>query len=123
MAEFAEVMRQAKRMCDNYGCGECPLYNGEVCQLGTDHDGDDYSDMERIIMAWAAEHPEQRYPTWNQWWEDNFWDASERIPPCKGYFMYLGDLREECRIPCEKCMDTPIPAGIAEKLGVKPITT
>lgn len=66
MAEFTEVMRQAKRMCAAHGgmCNSrnCPLDNGEACRLATDQDGEDYSDVERIIMDWVAEHPDKPVP-------------------------------------------------------------
>lgn len=66
MAEFTVVMRQAKRMCAAHGgmCNSrnCPLDNGEACRLATDQDGEDYSDVERIIMAWAAKHPDKPVP-------------------------------------------------------------
>jgi hypothetical protein len=59
-----------------------------------------YSDMELRIMAWAAEHPEPVYPTWGEWLNtygvvsDNFFSNAKMLDP--------------------------IPADIAEKLGVKP---
>ena len=120
MAEFADVMRQAKRMCDNCGCGECQLNNGEVCRLGTDHDGEDYSDVERIIMAWASEHPEPRYPTWNEWQHSMFPDASEKMIPCSFASM---DKLGCAGFRCKECREQPIPADIADKLGIKHITT
>ena len=124
MAEFQEVMKQAERMCKAHDeCECCPIKEemddlGEKCPfcgaLGV-------AAVEQKIMRWAASHPEPRYPTWQQWWKDNFPDASEAFPPCRGYFMDLGDRRKECRISCEKCKNQPIPADIAEKLGIKPI--
>lgn len=109
------------------GCDKCPARNlrsaNGVCLVRRIAKVDNCEEQIKGLMDWAAEHPEPRYPTWNQWWEDNFQDASEKFPPCKGYFMNVGDRRKECRIPCEKCKDTPIPADIAEKLGIKPITT
>ena len=64
MSEFAEVMRQAERLCAAHGkmctMRYCPLNNGKAdgCRLLPDHDGEDYNELERIIMDWAAEHPE-----------------------------------------------------------------
>ena len=61
MAQFFEVMKQAKRMCTAHGsiCNmrNCPLDNGETCRLLPDYDGEDYNELERIIMGWAAAHP------------------------------------------------------------------
>lgn len=118
MAEFQEVMRQYKRMCRYYpACEECPLYNmyaGCSCSRCIR----DYPDeVERIIMDWAAEHAETRYPTWKEWHDPNFPDADEEIFPC---------MFTECPVEevCDYnvCRNLPIPADIAEKLGVKPIT-
>ena len=68
MAEFAEIMRQARRLCAAHGgiCNysNCPLDNGEACRLNIDLDGEDYNELERIIMDWAAEHTEPVYPSW-----------------------------------------------------------
>ena len=62
MAEFADIMKQAKRMCEaQKNCLQCPLYrhpqgDGE-CAL-------DYllcvdlDEIEQIIRAWAKEHPD-----------------------------------------------------------------
>lgn len=122
MAEFTEVMRQAKRMCAAHGgmCNSrnCPLDNGEACRLAADQDGEDYSDVERIIMAWAAEHPVPKYPTWREWQHSMFPDAGDDMYPCS-FLSYT-----ECRCKgssCDECRERPIPADIAEKLGIRPI--
>lgn len=124
MAEFTEVMRQTKRMCAAHGgmCSSrnCPLDNGEACRLAADQDGEDYSDVERIIMAWAAEHPAPRYPTWREWYDAAFSDGSIFRRFCPSIF---GDDYRDCGTvgACDKCQDRPIPADIAAKLGIKPI--
>lgn len=122
MAEFAEVLRQAKRMCAAHGgmCNSrnCPLDNGEACRLAADQDGEDYSDVERIIMAWAKEHPAPRYPTWREWQESTFPSAGDVVSPCS--FAGFDELR--CNeLLCEACREQPIPADIAAKLGIRPI--
>ena len=62
MAQFSEVMRQAKRMCETQkNCLQCPLCrlpqgDGECLLdylLGVDLD-----EIEQIIIAWAKEHPD-----------------------------------------------------------------
>lgn len=125
MAEFTEVMRQVKRMCDaNVGekCHECTLWRPETesCSLYGDDDGVDYADIECRVMAWAAEHPAPRYPTWREWQHSMFPDASEKMEPCS----FASVDKFECAgLLCEECREQPIPADIAEKLGIKPITT
>lgn len=121
MAEFAEVMRQAKRMCAAHGgmCihHNCPLDNGEACRLAVDQDGEDYSDVERIIMAWAAEHPEPMYPSWKDAWQSLFPGADDPCP--EEWFC------EDCPkdVECPQCVERPMSKKVAEKLGIKPITT
>ena len=64
MAKFTEVMRQAKRICTVHGgiCSYrcCPLADGEKCRLNVNLYGEDYNELERIIMDWAAEHTPNR---------------------------------------------------------------
>ncbi len=122
MAEFTEVMRQAKRMCAAHGgmCNSrnCPLDNGEACRLAADQDDVDYNEVERIIMAWAAEHPASRYPTWNEWQNSMFPDRGRDPSPCE----FDDCSRFKCKEKnCGQCMDEPIPADIAAKLGIRPI--
>ena len=62
MAEFADIMKQAKRMCKaQKNCLQCPL-----CRL-PQGDGEcaldyllyvDFDEIEQIIRAWAKEHPD-----------------------------------------------------------------
>lgn len=61
MAQFSEVMRQAKRMCETQkNCAQCALcqpQDSEECLL----DYLPYSNVdkiEQIIRAWAKEHPD-----------------------------------------------------------------
>ena len=76
-------------------------------------------DAERIVMDWAAENPEPRYPTWKEWQDTNFPNNDALMRPC----IFESEEYFECKleIDCEKCMNKPIPADIAEKLGIKPI--
>lgn len=122
MAEFTEVMRHAKRMCDAIvggRCHECTLWRPETesCSLYGDDDGVDYADMERRVMAWAAEHPPLRYPTWREWQESTFSGATASVFPCS----YVSRADLGCCGVCDTCRNEPIPADIAAKLGIKPI--
>ena len=68
MAEFTEIMRQWKRMCKAHlRCDNCPLVNLE-CYNHPPARWTYHSDkvVESIIRAWAAEHPEPIYPTWEE---------------------------------------------------------
>lgn len=77
MAQFTDVMRQARRMCSSFGgeCSDkCPLncaiqvetgcYRGLCICVGGGFD-EAYKLIEERVMQWAAEHPEPVYPTWD----------------------------------------------------------
>lgn len=127
MAEFTEVMRQAKRMCDSFGddCSECPLdrvntgtRNGLCVSVGSGST-EAYKLIEERVMQWAAAHPDPAYPSWNEWYRQNFpatYHCGKGICPA----IFGGG--ENCyrETDCDKCRDRPIPADIAEKLGIKP---
>lgn len=119
MSEFMDVMRQARRMCKNQeDCESCPLWNTAnfFCKLDTTCYSDD-SAIENIVMQWAKENPETVYPTWDEWQKSMFQDAGSPIMPCnfesKDRLGCLGKI-------CIECRNQPIPADIAEKLGIRP---
>ena len=66
MAEFVEVMKQARRICLEHpgDCDGCPLHDDEglACRfdLAEKYLYDDTT--ERIVLKWAEEHPEPMYP-------------------------------------------------------------
>lgn len=59
MAEFMEVMHQAKRMCtahDSYCIyDDCPLADGEECRLNVNMDGEDYIYNNDIMVLYNLE--------------------------------------------------------------------
>ena len=123
MAEFIEVMRQAQRMCKAYrDCSQCALYwarTGGGCAFGyVSSDGRvSFDEVERKIDAWAKKHPEPVYPTWSEWQNSIFIDGIKRILPCE----FGSSNRFKCKEKtCYQCINEPIPADIAEKLGIKP---
>ena len=120
MAQFSEVMRQAKRMCESFsdGCSECPIGDANVLECGTTvTSGMDCEEVERRVMQWAAEHPEPVYPTWREWQKSMFPDGHKHITPC----IFGSRDRFKCwGKTCYVCMEQQIPADIAEKLGIKP---
>lgn len=128
MAEFQEVMKQAKRMCEAVrGCDNCPLDNKRdgcpLAMFASKISLESLGDAERIVMDWAAKHPEPRYPSWNEAWKQLFPDSGNRVSPCLQYFLSDSRVAELCAKMecCNECRNTPIPADIAEKLGIKPI--
>lgn len=127
MAEFVWVMKQAKRMCDHYyvkaECPKCPLSRDNtecghsLCIEISSISAGEAAEIERAVMAWAAEHPVPRLPTWNEWQESTFPDASDFAKPCS----YASWAELDCIGVCDICRGKPIPSDIAEKLGIKPI--
>lgn len=125
MAEFTEVCRQAMRMSEALAAGSGN--NIEFIALYISKDGkvtlkgggttETAEGMEKNIMQWAAEHPEPVYPTWAEWQAKNF-------PEGAAYICLLNFTdRKVCDEwgSCVECRAEPIPADIAEKLGIKPI--
>lgn len=129
MAGFVEVMRTAKRMCESMGDCDviCPLH--DMC---SDYswlhiapvyiNENELAKCEAAIMKWAAENPELRYPTWREWQQEHFRDNATMIRPC----VFMSKADAHCIVymgayDCCNCVNQPIPADIAKKLGVKPV--
>lgn len=129
MAEFTEVMRQARRMCETFrdgNCSKCPIGDAKALECGiTVTSGMDYKEVERRVMQWAAEHPEPVYPSWKEGWKQLFPEADIRRTLCPEVFgdEYKCDWCHDDNDSCDECLERPIPAEVAEKLGVKPTTT
>lgn len=131
MAEFTEVMEQAKRMCDSFGreCSdECPLdsanpmnagFYGDLCIAVAGGDVEKYGLIEERVMQWAAEHPEPVYPSWDDGWKQLFPGAVGTPCPRRYGKKYQSAM---CAFTlCERCKKSPMHAEVAEKLGIKPI--
>lgn len=113
MSDFVQTMKDWRRMCmameklrpDDSCCG-CSL-EGCGCPAIYEEDSShvDYADVEKNVTAWAAEHPEPQYPTWEEW------------------LITQGVIKENPNggvgWPMPKLFEH-IPADIAQKLGVKP---
>lgn len=106
------------------GCKKCPAdklrsANG-ACLVRRIAKVDNCEEQIEGLRVWAKEHPAQRYPTWREWQERMFPDRDRSISPCE----FDDSSRFNCKAKsCGQCMDEPIPADIAEKLGIKLITT
>lgn len=116
MAEFQELMRQMIRLHKSCDCGcvmadtgdQCPLYDIDdaPCEWINVTEKIPTKKIEDAVMAWAAEHPEPVYPTWAQYFN--------KIIISNGRKPLLTDT-ELLKVVC-----TPIPADIAQKLGIEP---
>lgn len=104
--DFVQTMKDWRRMCqymsEEYGdksCDRCPL---EGCAaIYEDNWEMDYADVKNKVGAWAAEHPEPVYPTWADW------------------FRQIG-IAPRTQSVFHKWLLEPIPADIAQKLGIEP---
>ena len=105
MYEFQDTMKQWRRMCKAHQCSKCPLDNAVRCiSYPYERTDVEIETLEELIMNWVEEHPEPVYPTW---FEFAFCQLAHRK------LMSDHDL--------VTWMDnTPIPAEIAQKLGLKP---
>lgn len=128
MSEFAKTMKEWRRMCnafvkqyDNDCCKYCPLDHLKSCGAIWEIEEGTYGNIAETVDNWAADHPEPQYPTWTEWLEEmgltrRSVTAARRI---------LGtDSPQETAIPFIVTLSVnasnPIPADIAEKLGLKP---
>ena len=107
LAEFAWVMKQWQRMCDSMQggiakCDGCPLFK-VLCQYKP-NEKVDFVGAEQIIEKWAKDNPAPVYPTWEQ-------AIAE---------MYLRSGRTKYHNITEWKINEPIPADIAQKLGIEP---
>lgn len=117
---FQEFAKQRKRMCTNRYCMDCPLNSLKI----TKERGPCFveclqkpEEAESIVAKWAAENPELVYPTWEEWQKETFPDARlSMYPCCFGPCKRFDDGSNDCGL----CVERPIPADIAEQLGVKP---
>lgn len=123
MAEFVEVMKQARRMCGSNSCDNCILPRGsdEMCiweDAPAKITDEVIVEIEAKTLKWATENPEVRYPTWREWQKKNFPNANAQMRPCS----FIGTRGANCAVQssCARCAKQPIPADIAEKLGIKP---
>ena len=113
MAEFVQTMKDWKRMCNAMGqedeytaCDKCDLrLFGCPAIYENECNNADWNHVESVVTTWAAEHPAPVYPTWGEWLMSN--GVISGLSP-RGAIDALGNLK------------TPIPADIAQKLGIEP---
>lgn len=124
MAEFKDVHRNMVRMCDamraeDNGCAPCPLDG--ICAKFITLSEDAIAMIERVVTQWAAEHPEPVYPNWEEGWRQLFPESTGT--PCPAD--YGKKYRNTCCLNslCVNCRQRPMPAEVAEKLGIKPTIT
>ena len=113
MAEYVEVMKQKKRMCNSTLCCKCNIFHFAGEDIGNCQQfiSNNPSKAEEIIMSWAAEHPEPQFPTWKEWLEE------QRVVV---HFDSVNNKGTKVKWELTNKSNCPIPADIAEKLGIEP---
>lgn len=117
IVDFVQIMKDWRRMCQfmdneygNSSCDNCPL--GGCSAIYEMCGKENFANMERDISAWAAEHPEPVYPTWGEWLEKQGVVKTVLSPRYdENRALYYTPMYE---------ITNPIPADIAQKLGLKP---
>ena len=128
MTNFSQVMRDWRRICDKMdkdydieACSHCPIsqrgaLKGYCEAIYTDWAANvDWDKVASIVEEWAAENPEPVYPTWVEWL------MSESVIPTN--YMAANSTDSEVRAGTfyvTRKAFAPIPADIAEKLGLEP---
>ena len=118
MAEhsFQEVMKQFDRMCWHYQQKrECPMacpMNGVNISQCRKIAFEEPKVTEQTVMQWAEENPEPVYPTWVEWLLEQG-VASKR----RGFRFEEDGMYEYC---LTAYAFKPMPADIAQKLGIPP---
>ena len=107
---FQEVMAHFQRMCKYYQRKqECPMacpMNGVNISQCRKVAFEEPKETEEIVMAWAAEHPVV-YPTWWEWLASIGAVTRKVTPDAASTLIDTGVL-------------DPIPADMAQKLGLQP---
>lgn len=104
------------------GCAGCPAKafwdKNDICLMRLVSKAENCEEQIEGLKAWAKEHPAPRYPSWDDGWKSLFKNAV--CAPCPSHF--FGEKCQES-MKCPECRKRPMSKKVAEKLGIKPITT
>ena len=129
MADFVQTMKDWRRMCKQYAeeeheCEGCPLEDITPHACGAIFEDEfadvaDWTELEQRVMAWAKEHHEPVYPTWEEWLQSvGVMESSEGLlRRIKGQLLIDGI--PAYAVPTAKVLQ-PMDADIAQKLGLQP---
>ena len=135
MAEFVQTMKDWRRMCKVYTvfkheCEGCPLENIAEHACGAIFEPEfadvvDWAELKKIVDEWAADHPEPKYPTWAKVLAElDIVIVETAVRPNACAFYENSTTNTACqyvqRVTTRPNFYRPIPADIAEKLGIKP---
>ena len=101
------------------GCAGCPAKalwdKNDICLIRLVLKAENCEEQIEGLKAWAKEHPEPMYPSWQEAWLSLFPYAEELCP---------GKLfGEDCPegMLCLECRERPMSKKVAEKLGIKQV--
>lgn len=122
MAEYKEVMKESKRMCNSKEfCKDCVFDKDEqLCKLAAGFDEDSFlEEFEGAVMKWAKEHPRKKYPTWREW---SGMIVSKLKNPQLLFPCYFVDCIKDnnCDSRCYR-LDEEIPEDFAIKANIQPL--
>lgn len=124
MAEFSKIMAEARRLCGTMEqCVDCPLWdNGDNgCRLVIDtsrtQEAVKDATTEKIVLAWAKQHPELEYLSFDSAWKTLFPEAHVSPCPARHYGVSCA-LDINAAEDCETCRQLPIPRRIVERLKI-----
>lgn len=116
MAEFVEVMRKIRELCDERKeCEGCIMMNDIACGVTTGTPSLSEEEIERRVAQWEAE----KYPTWYEFQKVQFPNHTRWICPMT-FGVACPDPSAVGVKVCAECRNNHIPAKIAEKLGIHP---
>jgi hypothetical protein len=98
----------------------CPLNDTDFCGKNSGEKiSADFSEVERRTMAWAAEHPEPFYPTWEEWLQSvGVMESSKGLLSRLQGQLFIDGIPTHA-VPTSKVLQ-PMDADIAQKLGIEP---
>ena len=121
MAEFADVGIQLSISCQSEEtCDSCILSEKFCSKSRAQRTRDVYETAEAIVMQWSKEHPEPQYPTWQEWLAKNSILEVTLTPVTSSTTSESKQYIQKIRMMPN--FYKPIPATIAEQLGIKPKT-
>lgn len=111
---FIDIFRIKKRMCKEQmnkpgGCVGCLLRSkggSYTCEFNRVDSNP--AEIERILLKWAEENPEPKYPTWLEWFIEQGM-LPEKVEPFSDRVLKT----------FAECLNKPIPEDIAEKLELE----
>jgi hypothetical protein len=118
---MCNAIDKTKYICSDSESGYiCPMRDKGLCGKSiSELTHEDWTNGEKMIMAWAAEHPEPVYPTWARWLE------SMGLIEIRWNGPVLASMRigvdDTDYIPIVKKLLENIPADIAQKIGIPPV--